>query len=72
MMTTITAKQTNDQQGESNFTHESYEAANKAAKANPGVVFTSDAGNGWTHQVHYCESRRRLIHQSINPDGWLL
>ena len=46
-----------------------YAAANAAARANPGILFESDAGDGWTHQVHYCARRGRLIHVSINPDG---
>jgi hypothetical protein len=51
------------------FTHSSYQAANQAAKQNPGVLYTSDAGDGWTHEVYFCERLNRLVHATVNPNG---
>jgi hypothetical protein len=51
------------------FTHNSYEAANKAAMADKGVTYTSDAGNGWIHEVTFDHRLKRLVHCTINPEG---
>jgi len=51
----------------SSFTHSSYQAANEAARKSEGVTFTSDAGNGWTHLVHF--NGQRLVHTSVSPEG---
>lgn len=45
------------------------DAKRRATKRNAGIVYRSDAGNGWTSEVYWCPQRRRQIWTSINPQG---
>lgn len=39
------------------------------AKNNPGMIFTGYAGDGWTFRTWFCPTRKRLVSESISPNG---
>lgn len=46
-----------------------YQQAKKAAKANPGILYTGDAGNGCVFEVYFCVKRGRVISTCVTPNG---